>query len=230
MCQQQVDFEWRVVDGASTDGTPQWLAQLNDPRLRWTSQPDKGLFDAMNKGIEDTQGEYLIFMNSGDLFNDSLVLKRTQDHLTRVQRLPLLAYGDSIDYTLEGSRNLRRARSYKRVYRGMFAQHQAMFFKRSAMRYDLNYPLTADYVFVAQTLDLAADNNEDVMQLDYPVCQFLLGGLNEKRRFKALREDYRCRRTVMNLSPLTCMALFCAHFVHSIVKRSTPRLAKLMRS
>lgn len=230
MSQQHVDFEWRVVDGASTDGTPQWLAQLNDPRLRWTSQSDRGLFDAMNKGIEDTQGEYLIFMNSGDLFNDPLVLQRTQYHLTRAQRQPLLAYGDSIDYTLEGSRDLRRARSHKHVYRGMFAQHQAMFFKRSAMRYDLNYPLTADYVFVAQTLELAINNKEDVLQLDYPVCQFLLGGLNEQRRFKALREDYRCRRTVMKLSPLTCMALFSAHFVHSIMKRSTPQLANLLRS
>lgn len=228
--QVNADFEWRVVDGASTDGTANWLSTLQDPRLKWTSAPDRGLFDAMNSGIETTHGEYLIFMNSGDQFHDDAVLSRTDQALTSSSQTPAFAYGDTVDVTAGGQRLPRQARSHETVHRGMFAQHQAMFFRRSALRYDLSYPLTADYGFVARTLEQAQQAGLPVLRLPFAVCLFLLGGLNEQRRFLALKEDYRCRRTVMKLPATTCAALYGAHWVHSVMKRSSPRLAQLLRS
>lgn len=230
LAQQGADFEWRVVDGASTDGTPDWLTRLDDARLHWTSQPDRGLFDAMNRGIDSTRGEYLIFMNSGDLFHDDQVLARTLSMLRSTPTPPAFAYGDSVDFTADGQNRPRQARPHRRVGRGMFAQHQAMFFRRSALRYDLTYPLTADYVFVAQTLQTAQQSGLPIVKLPFAVCRFLLGGINEQRRFRALREDYRCRRDVMQLPITACAALYGAHWLHSVMKRSTPRLASLLRS
>lgn len=230
LAQENADFEWRVVDGASTDGTAEWLAGIGDPRLRWTSAPDRGLFDAMNRGIDSTRGKYLIFMNSGDLFHDERVLANTQAHLDSQPIEPALAYGDSVDFTRDGHEHRRGARPHDRVHRGMFAQHQAMFFRRSSLRYELDFPLTADYVFVARTLEQARSDQRPISKLPFAVCRFLLGGLNEQRRFRALKEDYRCRREVMKLPATTCAALYGAHWIHSVMKRGTPRLARLLRS
>ncbi|OZD63132.1 glycosyltransferase family 2 protein [Rhodococcus sp. 06-1460-1B] len=62
-------FEHVIIDGGSTDGSVEWLnGRDRDIRHRWQSQPDKGIFDAMNKGIQQSSGEYLCFLNAGDIF------------------------------------------------------------------------------------------------------------------------------------------------------------------
>ncbi len=59
------DYEWIVVDGASDDGTADYLKKTG---ANWVSEPDRGIYDAMNKGIARAQGRWLIFMNAGDEF------------------------------------------------------------------------------------------------------------------------------------------------------------------
>ena len=63
------DHEWIVIDGNSEDGTKEWLKQI--PSAKWISEPDSGIYNAMNKGIRHASGNYLIFMNSGDCFHDA---------------------------------------------------------------------------------------------------------------------------------------------------------------
>jgi putative colanic acid biosynthesis glycosyltransferase len=62
------DFEWIVIDGASTDGTVEFMTNKVQDNISFFSEPDEGLYDAMNKGIDKASGDYLIFMNSGDQF------------------------------------------------------------------------------------------------------------------------------------------------------------------
>lgn len=64
--QTLTDFEWVVVDGASDDGTTEWLTALNDERVAWRSEPDSGIYDAMNSGIDRCSGQLIVFLNSGD--------------------------------------------------------------------------------------------------------------------------------------------------------------------
>lgn len=68
------DYEYIVVDGGSTDGSKEYLA-ATEGISRWISEPDKGIYNAMNKGIAMAHGEYCIFMNSGDRFYDEKVLE-----------------------------------------------------------------------------------------------------------------------------------------------------------
>ena len=76
MQQEFNNFEWIVVDGASTDGSLEWLASHSMDQLSFVSEPDNGIYDAMNKGIARAAGEILVFINSGDMFatNETLVL------------------------------------------------------------------------------------------------------------------------------------------------------------
>ena len=66
--QQHPRLNWVVVDGASTDGTPEWLRREHGDDVDWTSEPDRGIYDAMNKGLARCTGEYVLFMNGGDSF------------------------------------------------------------------------------------------------------------------------------------------------------------------
>ena len=68
------DFEWIVVDGGSTDGTVEILNEYKKHIDVFISEPDKGIYNAMNKGIMQAHGEFLNFMNGGDTFADSNVV------------------------------------------------------------------------------------------------------------------------------------------------------------
>ena len=72
ICQTFRDFEWIVIDGGSTDGSKELIEQYADHFAYWVSEPDKGIYNAMNKGIRVAKGEYLQFLNSGDcLYNNT---------------------------------------------------------------------------------------------------------------------------------------------------------------
>lgn len=74
--QDYENVEYIVVDGASTDGTVSMLESVDCPYLKWISEPDSGIYNAMNKAIGMATGEYVIFMNAGDLFAGDDVLSR----------------------------------------------------------------------------------------------------------------------------------------------------------
>lgn len=128
--QRASGVEWVVVDGASTDGSTEWLRLQQPDRL--ISEPDRGIYDAMNKAIDLATGEWLFFLNAGDAFVDPDVLV---DVATALQGnggvTPDLLWGDVL-YT--GARGTRRRRFHwvtrKRLLFGDLC-HQAVFVRRS---------------------------------------------------------------------------------------------------
>lgn len=73
--QKYKDYEYIVVDGGSKDATLAVINDNSDKITKWVSEPDKGIYDAMNKGIKMASGEWVIMMNAGDVFADSQVLQ-----------------------------------------------------------------------------------------------------------------------------------------------------------
>ena len=86
------DFEYIIIDGASTDGSREFIESCSSKLAYWVSEKDNGVYHAMNKGIGHARGDYLLFLNSGDYLNDAEVL-------ARVFNRPLqedIIYGDII--------------------------------------------------------------------------------------------------------------------------------------
>lgn len=184
--QNYLDTEWIVVDGASTDST---LEFLKDKPALTISEPDRGIYDAMNKGIDRASGDYLIFMNAGDCFAHNTVLSTLTEAL---KTNPAFLYADA----LEGG-HLKKARPHKRSNQGMFTHHQAMVYNRAALadlRYDLRYPIAADYDLTLRFLKNL--NEADIVYWPHPLCIFEPGGISQRRAVQGRAEQYAIRRTL----------------------------------
>ncbi len=140
------DLEYIIIDGGSKDGTLDIIHKHTNTVTRWISEPDKGVYDAMNKGIRLTEGEWLYFLGSDDLFQDANVLESffSDPSLANFD----LVYGDVL------------SPSYKGRYDGEFTlekllsrnlSHQAAFYRKSLFTrlgyYDQRYRMHADWDF-----------------------------------------------------------------------------------
>ena len=146
LSQDYEHFEMIIIDGLSSDGSRSILKEINDNRVSFLSEKDNGIYDGMNKGLNLCCGDWVIFMNSGDVFFDASVLanvaKQSATHDSEIQ----LIYGNK---SYRG-RTLVPLNIQDEVSAGgMFACHQAMFF-RSDVKYNLKFRIYADYDLIAR--------------------------------------------------------------------------------
>lgn len=222
---QDVDsFEWWVIDGHSSDGTVEWLRENHRLKGGWISEPDNGIYDAMNKGIEAAAGEYLLFINSGDTFARSDVISKLVHTIDRENVPPDFVFGDSLDIDGQGTPYYRKARPVSHIKVGMITRHQAMLYRRELIvnePYPSNYRLSGDYALTASVL---MKEGVKVLQVDFPVCRFSLGGAHDTHRIEALREDFEIRHSTLKENYLACSILFCVHWLHYCFRTLAPNL------
>ena len=177
--------EYLVIDGASTDGTMEVIRQHEDSITQWVSEPDQGIYDAMNKGVRLAQGQWIIFMNAGDTFASA-------DTLQRVFQEPQEAdviYGDVIK-----GENVKKAEAPHNAHR-MFFCHQSAFVRTSCLKafpFDTSHRMSADFKQIKQ-LYLAGKNFK---QLDFPIAVFDTLGISNTSRSKGLRDNISVIREV----------------------------------
>ena len=146
-----------VVDGASTDGTPDMLRNRSDTRLRWISEPDRNIAHAFNKGVEMAAGNVLLFLGADDRMVDNRVLEEVSDRLLALPR-PWVAYGDCrFEYPGGVSRLVRRNFSAARFRRFCCLPHQATLVDRELFRkfglFDESFGIAMDYDHLARFID-----------------------------------------------------------------------------
>jgi len=195
--QTSTDFEWLVIDGGSSDGTKEWLADLAITNMCFISEKDGGLYDAMNKGLKLATGKFVWFMNSGDSIFSSDTVQVLIDQSADKDIL----YGETMlvdeKDTKLGIRSEKTTRVLPKkmtqfsMIKGMVVCHQSFIPQRSlAPPYNLKYRFSADIDWVISCLENAAviHNCESILS------NYLVGGLstqNQKTGWKERWEIYR---------------------------------------
>lgn len=159
------DYEYIIVDGGSKDVTSEIIKSNADVITKWVSEPDKGIYDAMNKGIKMATGDWVIMMNAGDIFADPDVLQNVFSHV--IPDNITFLYGDTLSRQKNG-KLLRRITSWKDGN----INHQAVIYRRQLHEEHGLYIVTkkiiiSDYLFFVripeeqvQKLDLAISIND----------------------------------------------------------------------
>lgn len=142
------DFEWIVIDGGSTDGSKELIEHYADHFSYWVSEPDNGIYNAMNKGIKVAQGEYLQFLNSGDWLVDETALERSFSHVVNSD----IIYGNLFFVHEDGTKeksNYPESLTLRYFYQYSLG-HDASFIKRNLFQdelYDESLKIVSDWEF-----------------------------------------------------------------------------------
>lgn len=227
--QSQLPARWIVVDADSSDGTREWLRRIDWAPLCWTSEPDGGIYDGMNKGLRRCESEYVLFLNSGDVLADDGVLQAVANALAAAVDPPVLLFGDCYEVDRRGIHHMRRARPAWWVPVGMPTCHQAMYFRRDAIPdgFDTHYRLHADYAAVGALY--ARHSGNDFQRMPAALCRFQLGGRSDQQRSLLLREASEIRQRVLGMNALSVAALHALHALHGSVKQYVPALHRFVR-
>lgn len=139
------NVEFIIIDGGSTDGTVDIIRKYTDRISYWKSEQDKGIYDAMNKGIAKASGEWINFMNAGDLFHDSNTIENVFKN--SIKNNVGVVYGEVLlndnNYTYPD-----RTRKIEFMKRGMPFCHQASFTRRTILYgFNTTYKICSDYAF-----------------------------------------------------------------------------------
>lgn len=228
LSQDYPDIVHLIIDGASTDDT---LAIVNDytersnaaqngHRIHVTSEPDKGIYDAMNKGLRSLDGDYVCFLNAGDFLPAPDTVSRLVGHIgdclpcapsgaqgdcpqcapDGAQCAPAVLYGDTDIVDGEG-RFLHHRRlspperlSWKSFRQGMLVCHQAFYVRTDfaiATPYDLQYRYSADVDWCIRVMKAAAKENVPLQNLHMVVANYTEEGQTTLHHRESLWERYR---------------------------------------
>ena len=213
-CQSYADREWVVIDGASTDRTIR-IVKSSDERLgNWVSEPDTGIYNAMNKGWQRATGDIVYFLNADDAFSDASVLESVAALFEADPALDL-AIGEVIYRHLDGART-RRSFSHLGRTTIVFEDlcHQAVFARRRLFEriggFNETYRINADFDWLIRVFR----SNSKIRWLHYPVANFSDGGAHTRDRNKLVAERRQVR--LQYVSPL---ALSTGLFLGKVINR-----------
>ena len=194
LSQSYPNIEYILIDGASKDKTVEIIKQYESGISSWISEPDKGLYDAMNKGIKLATGDYLCFLNAGDGLHEDDTLLRIVHSLTGTI-LPDVIYGETDIVDDEGHFLYKRRLSapetlhWKSFKKGMLVCHQAFFARRELALeepYDLQYRFSADFDWCIRIMKKAKVlHNTHLTLIDY-----LNEGMTTRNHKASLKERF----------------------------------------
>ena len=150
LCQTWKDYEWIIIDGGSTDGSRELIEQYQHHFAYWCSEPDKGVYHAMNKGVAKASGEYVNFMNSGDTFYNEYVLQKIND----LQSDADIISGQAVRKDNHKLMQQINGSLFMQLY-AKTINHQGAFVKRALLvhhPYDESLKIVSDWKFWIQTI------------------------------------------------------------------------------
>ena len=177
------DIELVIMDGASSDGTREYLQSLTDTRVTWRSDKDGGISQAWNKAVALSRGEWILFLGADDFVWDKDVFTRAAPYLT-ADTPAKLAFGEVQVVTEHGDHVIRTVwfdrpalMAQLRSPKGLGLPHQGFFHRRSAFEktaFDTSFRIAADYEFISR---FSAEADFLFLPIG-PIAAFRLGGLS----------------------------------------------------
>jgi len=217
--QTHAEKELLLIDAASRDATVKIVESFGSSAIRILSEPDKGMYDAMNKGLRLFQGDAIGFLNSDDTFHDPAVLETISAAMEDAD----IVYGDLNMVTDHRTKKLvRRWRGgtfrHGSFQRGWVPPHPTFYMRRDVARkvgnYDLSYVTTADYDYMLRALAL---NNFRVRYIHRVIADFQMGGISTSGWKVTLRGNLECLRSRrVHLNAPVIDAAFFLRFVRRI--------------
>lgn len=225
-----------IIDGASTDDTLQMVdayiersnAAENGHRIQVMSEPDHGIYDAMNKGLRSLDGDYVCFLNAGDFLPSCDTVSRIAEYISRSDgtgNMPAVVYGDTDIVDGEG-RFLHHRRlappehlSWKSFRQGMLVCHQAFYARTDfaiATPYDTHYHYSADVDWCIRVMKAAAKENVPLLNLKMVVVNYTEEGQTTLHHRESLWERYRVMER--HYGRIQTFLMHCWFVIRSIVK------------
>ncbi len=202
------DLEHLIIDGASRDDTvamaEAYCRECRDDddghEIAVVSEPDRGLYDAMNKGIARATGDYIVFLNAGDTLPDADTLETVASYVADGEPLPAVLYGDTDIVDADGH-FLRHRRlsppdrlTWRSFRHGMLVCHQAFYARTDIARdtpYDLHYRYSADVDWCIRIMREGTRRHLALRRVPHVVAHFLDGGMTTANHRASLGERFR---------------------------------------
>jgi glycosyltransferase len=195
--QTHPDKEMLVIDGGSKDGTLDVVGSFASDAIRVISENDRGIYDAMNKGLRNFSGDAVGFLNSDDVYHDNSALARIAQALESADAV----HGDLVMVKDHVSR--RAVRTWQAgpflpgsFRRGWMPPHPTFYIRRALAQavgaFDLGYGTSADYDFMLRALELHAPRTA---YIPHPLIDFLVGGVSTKGMRAVIEANLACLRS-----------------------------------
>lgn len=193
IAQTYTNYEYILVDGGSKDDTVAIAKASGIQFAHIISERDKGIYDAMNKGMALATGDYLCFLNAGDAFHAPDTLQAVVDAIAGEKELPDVLYGETAE--VDDKRNFVRMRrlqapkelNWRSFKAGMLVCHQAFYARREiAPMYDLKYRLSADVDWCIKVMKRA----KKMVNVNATVVDYLQNGISLQYHRKSLMERF----------------------------------------
>lgn len=198
--QSYSNIEYIIVDGKSSDKTLDIIRENEAAVNIWISEPDKGIYDAMNKGIELATGDYLWFMNSGDEIAHPTTLSKMLESKSYAD----IYYGETMMIDDNGNEIGNRRLStpetlnWRSFKKGMLVSHQSFIVKRQLVSaYNLKYNFSADFEWCI----LAMKKANTIINTHLILSKFLDGGMTKQNIIPGLKERFNIMTNQYGLIP-----------------------------
>lgn len=232
--QEYNKVEHLVLDGRSNDNTVALALSYKEKSdlaacghsVVVVSEPDSGLYDAMNKGLQRASGDYVVFLNAGDVFPSPATLQHVAACVEEGVVLPAVLYGDTdiVDAAGQFLRHRRLAPpeqlSWKSFRRGMLVCHQAFYARTDIARnnpYDLSYRLSADVDWCIRVMKEADRRRLPLTYVHEVVVNYLDGGMSVTSHKASLRERFRLM--AHHYGWLSTLAMHAWFVVRAVLKK-----------
>lgn len=184
--QDCADKEYIIIDGGSTDGTADIIREYEEHLTYWCSEPDGGIYQGMNKGIARAQGQWIIFMNAGDVFADEHVLSQVASFLDE-EKYDIL-YGDIL--TEKKGELHRKIAAEPCNKQRMYFCHQAAFVQTRLLKqmpFDTRFQMSADFYF----FKYCYLSGYKFRHIPVTIALYDSHGVSNRQRLKGLYENIR---------------------------------------